>query len=43
MMSKLFKILILAVAITSTAVTASFAFEGKDAFSKVFDKSTLRF
>jgi len=42
MMTKIFKILILTVAITSTVVTASFAFDSKDAFSAALDKSTLK-
>lgn len=42
MMVKIFKILVLTVAITSTVVTASFAFEGKDAFSASLDKSVLK-
>ena len=41
MMSKIFKIFILTVVITSTVVTASFACEGKDALS-VLDKSPLK-
>lgn len=42
MIGKIFKILVLTVAITSTVVTASFAAEGKDAFSVALGKSVLR-
>ncbi len=42
MITKMLKVFVLTVAMTSTVVTASFAFDGKDALSGVVVKSTLK-
>lgn len=42
MITKILKIFVLTVAMTSTVVTASFAFDGKDAFSSALDKSVVK-